>query len=113
MTTIHVFELLGTPNAILHPFGMQVYQAAKQVLETQEMVIIDLNGIKNATSAFFHASIGNLFRDLGSEFSVRVKVAGIEKRPDWQERINDSIELVKNPKRQTETQLEVAALFED
>lgn len=113
MTRINVFELLGTPNAILHPFGMQVYQQAKQALTEHQQVTIDMKGIKNATSAFFHASVGNLFRDLGSEFSARVKVVGIEKRPDWQERISDSIELVKNPKRQTETQLEVAALFED
>ena len=113
MTTILVSELIGTPNAILHPFGMEVYNKAKAVLETHRKVVIDLTGVKNATSAFFHASIGNLYRDLGTSFYQKVKIEGIQGRPDWQERMDESIELVKNPKRQTETQLEIAALFED
>ena len=112
MYTIHVVELIGTPNAILHPFGMEVYHKAKLVLQTEAAINLDLSGIRNVTSAFFHASVGNLFNDLKEDFFTRVKIVGAEDRPDWQEKIQDSIELIRHPSLQLETQQEVAALFE-
>jgi len=113
MPNIRISELIGTSNAILHPFGMEVYHKAKSILSAHENVVIDFTGINNATSAFFHAAIGNLFRDLGELYFKKVTIIGAEGRPDWQERMIESIELVRHPERQTEAQLEIAALFED
>jgi hypothetical protein len=54
-----------------------------------------------------------LFRDLGELYFKKVTIIGAEGRPDWQERMIESIELVRHPECQTETLAEVAALFEE
>ena len=113
MTTIKVLKLIGTPNAILHPFGMEVYEAIIKALQSEKKAAIDMKGIRNATSAFFHASVGNLYRELGESYFEQVNILGVEDRPDWKEKIKDSIELVKHPDRETDTQLEIAALFKN
>ena len=113
MHTIHVSELIGTPNAILHTFGIQVYEVALTALEKADRLVIDLTNLRNITSSFFHASVGNLYRDLGEAYFQKIVLKGMETRPDWQEKIQEALELVRNPKRVSETELAIASLFED
>ncbi|MCA0234920.1 MAG: STAS-like domain-containing protein [Bacteroidetes bacterium] len=111
MTTLSVIELIGTPNAILHQFGMETYYKASEYLQESSNIIIDFNGIRNITSSFFHASIGNLYRDLGETFYERVILRGIDGNLDWQEKIQDSIDLVKSPERAQEDEEFLTSLF--
>ncbi len=113
MRVINVYELIGTVNAILHSFGVQVHSAAIAALKHHQSIELDFSGLRNTTSAFFHASVGNLYRDLGEDFFDRVQIQGIEDRPDWQEKIDDSIDLIRHPNRETATERAISALFED
>jgi hypothetical protein len=112
MRTLILIEQLGTPNAILHSFGMKIYDIAIDLLHQEEKLILDFSRLHHISSAFTHASIGNLYRDLGSNFENRIQIIGVE-RPEWQEKILDAINLAQNPELVTETQSAVATLFED
>lgn len=112
MNTLNISNSINTPNAILHSFGYAVFQKAQAILNNGNILILDFHGLKNVTSAFLHASVGNLVTFLGNTYEKRVHIQGISD-PIWQEKINEAIELAKNPDYITEHEQAIALLFED
>ncbi len=108
---INVVELLNSPNAILHKFGLQLYQAVEPHLASGQNVIIDFSGMRNATTGFFHASVGKLYQEFSDQFDTLVEVKGIEQNSDWLDKFNNAINLVKNPDKANEIDSAIAELF--
>lgn len=109
--SIKVLEAIGTPNAILHSFGMTVFDSAKNLVEENRPVIIDFNGVRNLTSAFLHASVGNLVT-LTPNSGNLVKVLGLDD-PDWQQKLEEAIKLARDPEHQKAIASQVSDLFND
>lgn len=107
--TIHVAEAIGTPNAILHSFGMTVFDSAKPIVLDNKPVIIDFNGVRNLTSAFLHASIGNLMT-VNSNSARLITFNGLD-NPQWNEKLQDAINLALNPEKKDAIASELDELF--
>lgn len=113
MRHLSVLQIIGTPNAILHGFGMKVlHEVQMPLLDGDTPIILDFDGVQNATSGFFNALVGNLFQQLGEE--KYAKVIRIEHLEDdiFEEKIQDAIALVKNPARAAAMESALADLFE-
>lgn len=108
MREIRIIDLIGTPNAILHSFGMKVFEAAKSTVEQGERVSLDFHGVRNVTSAFLHASIGNLVRLSGNRDSVVIHGAS---GSDWTTRVDQAIRLALNPNEREIIDTELGKLF--
>jgi hypothetical protein len=52
METIKITEVIHSQNAILHSFGMKVFEVAKRYLAVRKPVVLDFTGIQNVTTAF-------------------------------------------------------------
>ncbi|MBL7840826.1 MAG: STAS-like domain-containing protein [Cyclobacteriaceae bacterium] len=109
--SISVLEAIGTPNAILHSFGMTVYDSAKAVVQENKPIIIDFNGVRNLTSAFLHASVGNLIT-LNPASSNLITITGLT-NPQWQEKVQDAIALALDPKKRDAIEHEINELFSE
>ncbi|HEY2581635.1 MAG TPA: DUF4325 domain-containing protein [Mucilaginibacter sp.] len=112
MTTINIAQLIGTPNAIIQKFGLQVFEETKNVIAKGDNVELYFGDLSNTTTGFFHASIGNLFKNYGNRFNTLITVSGIEKKEDWKEKFEEAINLVENPKQATEIDSAISKLFE-
>jgi hypothetical protein len=106
---ITVIDTIGTPNAILHSFGMKVFDTAKTMVQQNQPIVIDFNGVRNLTSAFLHASVGNLV-SLKPASNNLITWQGIE-NPQWEEKIKDAIELARNPEKQKAIESQINDLF--
>lgn len=95
---IHIATLIGSPNAILHRMGETVFESAHEHLASGDSVVLDFSGLRNASTAFFHAVIGSLFERFPEVFDGRVSVSGLE-QPDWKEKYADALDLARNPRR--------------
>ena len=111
--TIDIANFLGTPNAIIHKFGMEVYSESVRYLSHGDKIILSFENVKNATTGFFNALIGNLYKDYRDKFFELVSVKGLEKNSDWVEKFEDAIELVKSPERITDIDEAIAKLFSE
>lgn len=107
--SINVTDAIGTPNAILHSFGMTVYDTAKPLVAENKPVVIDFNGVRNLTSAFLHASIGNLMTVNPNSVNL-VTVNGLA-NPEWNEKLQDAINLALNPEKKDTLTSELDELF--
>lgn len=110
---IVIAEVIGTPNAILQKFGLQVRDAVIAEYKKGNTVILDFSQLNNATTGFFHASIGNLFKTLNGSYEKTVKIVGLDKNDTWQDKYNDAIDLVQNPKKAEEIDKAISELFQD
>ena len=95
---IHIATIIGSPNAILHRMGETVFEAAHRQLAQGSAVVLDFTGLRNASTAFFHAAIGSLYEHFPLVFDKRVSVAGLTQL-DWQEKYADALDLARNPRR--------------
>ena len=111
MTTIDIADLIGTPNAILQKFGLQVYEEVKRITSNGQAVTLRFDGLSNATSGFFHASIGNLCRDLAGDYNQLISVQGLTAHTLWQEKYDDALALAGNPNKAREIDESISALF--
>lgn len=111
MKTIDIAALIGTPNAILQKFGLQVYEEVKATTSTGTPVILRFNTLTNATSSFFHASVGNLYRDLDVQYAQLIRVEGLSNNPIWQEKYDDALAMVDDPSKAREIDSTISALF--
>ncbi|MBI3218558.1 MAG: STAS-like domain-containing protein [Bacteroidetes bacterium] len=107
--SINVSDAIGTSNAILHSFGMTVYDTAKPLVQENKPVIIDFNGIRNLTSAFLHASIGNLMTVNPNSIHL-ITVNGLA-NPEWNDKLQDAIKLALNPEKRDAIASELNELF--
>lgn len=113
MRQVSILQIIGTPNAILHSFGMKVLNDVQALLLRDESpVMLDFAGIHNATSGFFNALLGNLFQQLGeAKYNTLIRIVNLEDE-FFEEKIQDAIELVKNPARTAALDAALADLFE-
>ncbi len=109
-TSISVIDAIGTPNAILHSFGMKVYDTAKAAVQENKPVVIDFHGVRNLTSAFLHASIGNLVSV--SPSPNLVQFTGLDNQ-HWEEKLQEAIKLATDPKQQEVIESALDTLYED
>lgn len=98
MTELIISDIINTRNAILHEFGIKVYNVAKQFIETNSPVSISFAGLKNVTSGFCNASIGKLYLDFPNAESL-IEIKGLEGHKIWAEKVSNAIFLAKNPER--------------
>lgn len=95
---INIASLIGSPHAILHRMGETVFEEARRQLVEGNAVVLDFTGLRNASTAFFHAAIGSLYESFPEVFDTKVSVIGLE-QPDWQEKYADALDLARNPRR--------------
>lgn len=110
METLHIAELIGTSNAILQKFGLKVYSTVGEILASHKTVALDFSGISNATTGFFHASVGNLRRDLGENYSRFITIVGLD-NPIWKEKYDEAIEFAVNPEQAHQIDSAISELF--
>jgi hypothetical protein len=110
MLTIDIARVIGTPNAIIQKFGLQVFQEASKAICSGQKVLIDFSNINNVTSGFFHAAIGNLVKEYGVKFDDLIELRGIDKA-EWKEKLEDAIKIASNPKKGLEIDQAISELF--
>lgn len=110
---INITEVIGTPNAILQKFGLQLRDVVLQEIRKGNTVELDFTSLNNATTGFFHASIGNLFQILNETYDKAVSIKGLEKNDTWKDKYDDAIDLVKNPEKASEIDKAISELFAD
>ena len=98
MEEIKIFEIIKTKDAILHEFGIQVYERVKPLLEANKEVCLSFEGLKNVTSGFSNASIGKLYLDFKNTGDL-IQLKGLEEHTIWKEKVSNAIALAKNPKK--------------
>lgn len=96
MKELKIIEVINTQNAILHEFGLQVFDRVKPLIEANEKVLISFEGLKNVTSGFCNASIGKLYLEFKNADKF-IHLIGLEGHPIWQEKVNSAIVLAKKP----------------
>jgi hypothetical protein len=107
METIKITEVIHSQNAILHSFGMKVFEVAKRYLAVRKPVVLDFTGIQNVTTAFLHASIGNIVATVGSDSMLEYR--GISE--EWNQKIQQSIDSALHPEKNKIIDQEINNLF--
>lgn len=95
---INISQHLGTSNALLRQFGISVFEAAKPYVEKGEIVVLDFDGMTTAATAFFHASVGNLYKLTANDFEQLVQVKNMN-QPDWTWKYEDALTLARHPRK--------------
>lgn len=98
MEEVKIIDIIRTRNAILHEFGIKVYNVVKPFVDTQKEVRISFEGLKNVTSGFCNASIGKLFLEVENPEKY-IHITGLEGHEIWKEKVTDAISLAKNPEK--------------
>jgi len=98
MNTLRVIDIIGTQNAILHKFGLQVFEALKPYTSSNQPIILSFEGLKNVTSGFCNASIGKAYLEFDNTDQL-LTIVGSENNPIWQEKIQDAISLATTPEK--------------
>jgi hypothetical protein len=110
MKEVKISDLIGTPNAILHKFGLQVFETVSQHISQNEQVTLSFEGLRNITSGFCNASIGNLYSNF-KEIAHQLKLVGLENKPIWKEKVQDAIDLATNPQKVKNQNEAISELF--
>jgi hypothetical protein len=100
MEELKIIDIINSQNAILHDFGIKVYDRIKHYLQKKQKVLLSFEGLKNVTSGFCNASIGKLYLQF-PEAEELIQFKGLENHSIWQEKVNSAINLAKNPKKIT------------
>lgn len=96
MVNIKVLDIINTKNAILHKFGLQVYEHVKPYLQNNQKVCLSFEGIDKITSGFSNASVGKLFMDYPNAGNL-IEFVGLKHvDPAYRDKINDAINLAKD-----------------
>jgi hypothetical protein len=108
--TIKILDIINTPNAILHEFGLKVYDQAKPALIRGEEVKLSFENLRNVTSLFCNASIGKLYMEFPDKAPNLLKVENITNEY-WWESIGEAIELAQDLKRSNARKEAISDLF--
>ena len=95
---IKILDVIGTPNAILHNFGLKIYQELIPYISQNKPIALSFDSIKNVTSGFCNASIGKIYLEFANASSLLI-IKGADHNPIWLEKIKDSINLATNPEK--------------
>ena len=98
MQEIKIIDIIRTRNAILHEFGIKVYNVVKPFVDAQKEVLISFEGLENVTSGFCNASIGKLFLEVENPEKF-IHITGLEGHDIWKEKVSDAITLARNPEK--------------
>lgn len=96
---LKIVDLIGSQNAILPSFGERVFEAVEPILEQGEGVILDFSGLRNASTSFFHASVGALREAFPQQYDQLVSTEGLTYE-NWLDKYDEAIELACNPRQQ-------------
>lgn len=96
---INISQLIGTSHALVRQFGITVFEAAKSQIEKGETVVLDFDGMDSIATAFFHASVGNLYKLIGNRFEYVVKIENLT-QSDWTWKYEQALELARNPRKE-------------
>ena len=110
MKKLRIIDIIGTPNAILHKFGIQVFESISPILKSNQEVTLSFEGLKNITSGFCNASIGKAYLDFNDAGKL-LTIEGAENNPIWQEKINDAIILARDPEKISIQDTAISELF--
>ena len=106
---INISQLIGTSHALLRQFGISVFENAKPYIEKGEAVVLDFDGMDNAATAFFHASVGNLYKLSSDNFDQLVQVKNMT-HSDWKWKYDQALALARNPRKQVALKQALAEL---
>jgi hypothetical protein len=110
MTVLKIIDIINTPNAILHSFGLKVFEVASESISKNQSVVISFQGLKNITSAFCNASIGKLYLSF-PKTSELLFFEGLENNTLWKEKVQSSIELALNPEKREQQNQAISDLL--
>ena len=71
--------------------------------------MFDFEGLKTATTTFFHASFGKLSQLLGNNYDNLIEIKHLDQQ-DWELKYNEALELARSPKQQAAVQNALAEL---
>ena len=97
MKNISIINIIGTSNAIIQAFGINVYNEILPYVNKNEDITIDFTGISNITSGFCNASIGKLYLDFPNYSPARIKIIGLTDNHIAIEKIQSAIDLATKP----------------
>ncbi|WP_372772372.1 STAS-like domain-containing protein [Mangrovibacterium sp.] len=109
---IYIKDVIGTSNAIIQKFGIQVFDKTSEIISQGDSAILDFDGITNLTSGFCNSSIGQIYTKFPTEAPVKVSIENIKTNSVWFEKINDAIELAQKPEKAKIIDDAILALFE-
>ena len=75
---------------------MRVFNSVQPMLAKGEPVELDFEGLRHASTTFFHSSVGELFLAFPETFERLVSTVHMD-RPDWKIKFADALDLARNP----------------
>ena len=106
---INISQHLGTSRALLRQSGTGIFEEAKPYVEKGEVVVLDFDGMTTVGTAFFHGSIGNLYKFNSSNFDYLVRVKNMT-QPEWAWKYNQALMHARHPRKQESLQKALAEL---
>ena len=96
-----ITEVIENSNAILHKFGLKVFETISNFLKKDEEVTLSFEGVDNCTSSFCNAAIGKLYTEFPKDkVDELFHVEGIDQESIWDEKVQEAIDLALNEDKQ-------------
>lgn len=92
MEKIKIIDIIGTPHAILHKFGVLVFERVKLLIEAGKQVSLSFEGLQGMTGGFAHASVGSLYEAFGKEIGKLLQLTDLANE-HWESKIQEAIRL--------------------
>ena len=67
MTTINIFEVVGSPLCVASGDGQKVYERLASALKEGASVVLSFHNVSALTAAFLNAAIGQLYGEFSEE----------------------------------------------
>jgi hypothetical protein len=110
MPSFNIKDVIGTQNAILQKFGLQLFEQIDPFISNGEFIDISFAGLANLTSGFANASFGNLYKKYGNDLSQLIRIVDLDD-VDWKEKLEDAKTLALNPNKAKIIDEAIADLF--
>lgn len=98
MEELRIKKILGTPEAILPNYGLQVAKEVKKYLRGHKKVAISFKGLRYINTSFCGTLVSNLHHSSRKSTLKRVRMVGL-RNPNWKIMMGNSIDLVTHPKK--------------
>ncbi|MBI4930504.1 MAG: hypothetical protein HY841_07065 [Bacteroidetes bacterium] len=99
MKTISIKKEIGTTEAILGTFGVQVAKTITQQLKKHEPIAISFKGLKNVNINFTCSMIQPLYKSFPKKTIEKLVTYQDVTDKFWQSEIEEAISLATNPKK--------------
>jgi len=111
MNILKITEIIGTPNAILHKFGLQLFENLDKLISEKKVVTVSFLGVENLTSGFLNASFGNLYKKHGTALEKLLFLSELNDE-EWRKKFEEAKLLALNPEKAQLIDAAIADLFE-